>query len=1037
MQNLSYVHKPLTKKEFKILMMSNAPHCPCYDVETEVLTNGGWKLFKDVKDSDLVATLNHETKTLEFQKPTELIELPYSGPMYNLESKQLSIMITPTHNHYVKKRSKRDFELLTPSEFWGMHDVEHYRGGCNWNGEHIGWIKISQVSSTSGKVKHIGEVKASLFLDWLGWYLAEGSYSRGTKREYIVSLALNKSESEGVLSVCRQAFPMLTWFKTEGKHKDNIRTYSKELYYFVEPLGRCAKKYIPTPFKNLDKSLISHLFNSCMKGDGSKHGFTFTTCSIQLRDDMMELGIKLGYAATYCLHGKKGHKSYLKRTDRHIIARHDSWRVSFSTQNLTPKPHKESRTEQWIPNNSPYVYCVTVPNHILLVRRHGKAYFSGNSGYGVQTRGMIFDWIKHYDTRILCNWGIQSAKLGLNGVIHYPTYPGDEHGNKTANVLFQNVKPHVFLTLYDIWMGAYVREDLSRPSGLRAIHPRWIPICVSGDTEVIGIESAVLASDGLSLVSKVHEFPVFNDVYEVETLEGKVLRITGENPVWTENGWKLAKDLKSGNMVFSYVGKPVGERISILSWIDRWRRNNNYPFSSPEAERQPLHINAANLHSQRFETVHGKPTGYLGRNALHKKAKTALLPSSADKKHLRSKLGRASSRGKGSARDCSISEAKEATSRDSSRIHRVEKRRLKGIQPKDRPEGYFINNSGEEAESTQWEQVKRKSKITRKVSRVYDLTTASHNFFANGILIHNCMVDHDPIPESTLLNAKEAYKIVTPTKFGVQQFKNHGVEAIRIPFGVDTKNYRPFTEEEKRENKNNLGKRSVVFNVHNQTDIDEDKFVIVINGANKDPYRKAFTRMFLALQIFLQNNPDATKDVRVYVHSWMKQARDIPHGAKILQVDQFCRGTADFHNLCGIPQHIMAKIYGAADVFFHLSQGGGFEVPILEAMSCGVPVIGSSFVGMTDLVKGHGWLIPPKTKYFTVLDALQCIADEYKAADALEDAYNHPEKRKKFGEAGRKFALQFDWTKINPMWHKLFDDIIDEISYKPLETRSL
>lgn len=398
------------------------------------------------------------------------------------------------------------------------------------------------------------------------------------------------------------------------------------------------------------------------------------------------------------------------------------------------------------------------------------------SGYGVQAEGLLFDWIKHYDARILCNWGVTSAKLGLNGLIHYPPFPGDDHASRTSLMLFKNFKPDVFVTLYDIWMGAYTTQDPGYPGGLRPTHPRWIPIV---------------------------------------------------------------------------------------------------------------------------------------------------------------------------------------------------------------------------------------------------------------------MVDHDPIPEGTLLQAKAAYKVVTPTKFGVAQFKKFGVEATRIPFGVDTNIYKPVNEETQRRYKNMLGKRSLPFNIANQTQIDEDSFVIVVNGANKDPYRKAFTRMFLALQIFLQNNPDAVKDTRMYVHSWMKQSRDIPHGAKILYVDQYCRGTHDFHNLCGIPKPVMARIYGAADVFFHLSQGGGFEVPILEAMSCGKPVIGSDFVGMTDLIKGHGWLVPPKTKYFTPLDALQCIADEFKAAEALEYAYNHPGQRKKFGEAGRKFALDFDWSKVNPQWHNLFREVVEEISYKPLAARKL
>jgi glycosyltransferase involved in cell wall biosynthesis len=121
----------------------------------------------------------------------------------------------------------------------------------------------------------------------------------------------------------------------------------------------------------------------------------------------------------------------------------------------------------------------------------------------------------------------------------------------------------------------------------------------------------------------------------------------------------------------------------------------------------------------------------------------------------------------------------------------------------------------------------------------------------------------------------------------------------------------------------------------------------------------------------------------------------------------------------------------------HLSEGGGFEIPILEALSCGVPVIGSDFIGMSELVDGHGWSIPMKTKYFSALDALQGIADEYKAAEALEDAYNHPEKREKLGKAGRKFALDFDFKHVNEKWIEFFEDIRDEWSYTPLETRLL
>jgi len=395
------------------------------------------------------------------------------------------------------------------------------------------------------------------------------------------------------------------------------------------------------------------------------------------------------------------------------------------------------------------------------------------SGYGVQCSGNCYAWNKHYDVRVLSNYGLQGRRLALNGLQIYPNLPGDPHGDKTAQLIFKKWRANIFITLYDIWMGAYVREH-PQTKQLVPLHPHWMPII---------------------------------------------------------------------------------------------------------------------------------------------------------------------------------------------------------------------------------------------------------------------MVDHEPIPEATLIAAKPAYKIVTPTRYGVEQFKSKGVEAEYIPFGIDTKVFRP--SKDKKADKNWLGKHAASFNLNDKTEIDENSFLICINGANKDPYRKAFMRMFIAFQIFLQDNPDAKSDARIYVHSWMKQARDIPHGAKTLNIDRYCRGSDDYDMMTGIPDSSMVRMYGAGDIFMHLSQGGGFEIPILEAMTCGVPVIASDFIGMSDLVRGNGWLVPAKAKYFTPLDALQVIVDEFKAADMIGEAYNSERKRKEFGEAGRKFSLQFDWKNVNPQWYKLFEQIRDEWRGKPLNMRRL
>ena len=409
------------------------------------------------------------------------------------------------------------------------------------------------------------------------------------------------------------------------------------------------------------------------------------------------------------------------------------------------------------------------------------------SGYGVQCDGNCYEWNKHYDVRVLSIYGVQGAMLGLNGLMIYPNLPGDDHGNRTADLIFKQSswKPDLFVTLFDIWMGAYIREVAGQ---VHPIHEKWVPII---------------------------------------------------------------------------------------------------------------------------------------------------------------------------------------------------------------------------------------------------------------------MVDHDPVPEHTVISARVAHHCVSPTKWGVEQLKTHGVDPDRvsyIPFGIDTKKtWVPVKNKKERElGKAELGKRAIPFSLSKQTSIDEDSFLIHINSANKDPYRKAFMRMFTAIQIFLEQNPDAVSDTRVYVHSWMKMARDIPHGAKVLGIEGICRGTADIHNLSGVPTHRMAQIARSADVFLHLSEGGGFEIPLLEAMASQTPVICNRFVANPEVVGDGAWLIDPLKsetgaigKYFTSLDATQCIADEFMAADALEEAYNKDSKRRNIGKRGRKKSLEYDWTKVHPQWYSLIESIRGENPYIPLERREL
>jgi phage terminase large subunit GpA-like protein len=63
----------------------------CFDPETEVLTNEGWKKFNQLNQMETIATVNLEKNLIEFQKASEWIEKDYDGPMIQLKGNGIDI----------------------------------------------------------------------------------------------------------------------------------------------------------------------------------------------------------------------------------------------------------------------------------------------------------------------------------------------------------------------------------------------------------------------------------------------------------------------------------------------------------------------------------------------------------------------------------------------------------------------------------------------------------------------------------------------------------------------------------------------------------------------------------------------------------------------------------------------------------------------------------------------------------------------------------------------------------------------------------
>jgi transcriptional regulator with XRE-family HTH domain len=181
---------------------------------------------------------------------------------------------------------------------------------------------------------------------------------------------------------------------------DNIvRVRNFQLFHYLKKFGKCYDKFIPLETKSLSKELLEVLLKYYIKGDGhiygrTKKGLSATTTSKSLRDDLQEIALKIGISAYYKLGYKKG-KIFISPSCKKLYRqRNDSWIIFFIRRNrpiiLPSTIKKYNYTESWVSYNG-LVFCVTVPNHVIYIRRNGIPLWCGNSDPAMNWRLSALD----------------------------------------------------------------------------------------------------------------------------------------------------------------------------------------------------------------------------------------------------------------------------------------------------------------------------------------------------------------------------------------------------------------------------------------------------------------------------------------------------------------------------------------------------------------------------------------------------------------------------------------------------------------------
>jgi hypothetical protein len=357
----------------------------CYDKETEVLTQNGWKLFKDITYNDILTTLNPITKEIEYQKPNDIIKVPYNGDLLYFKNKYTDLLVTPNHNMYCSI-SNKEYKLIRADEISKYYQYK-FKKDAIWNGKYIEYFDLPLIKKTTSNIIK-NKILMNDWLEFLGYYLSEGScYFKEKTNSYIVNISqkkiCRKSKHKGdVYNKIKNCIIRLGYNYYENENS-GFSISNKQLYNYLIQFGLQHKRFIPSFIKELSPDQINIFIDAYVLGDGvlyKRKDNIFTkgiySCSKIIIDDFQELFLKIGHCGDIKSYTKKGDIKYLK--EREIKANYDIYTIFINTYYKQPLFSKQSSEVKKIKYND-YVYCCEVPNHILYVRRNGIAMWCGNT----------------------------------------------------------------------------------------------------------------------------------------------------------------------------------------------------------------------------------------------------------------------------------------------------------------------------------------------------------------------------------------------------------------------------------------------------------------------------------------------------------------------------------------------------------------------------------------------------------------------------------------------------------------------------------
>ena len=344
----------------------------CFSGDTEILTENGFVEFKMYDGITPVAQYNIETQEISYVDPLDFRMIP-NQKVCVFENENTSLKLTPNHECIIQVQNGKKYMKKVPFEELAGHGQSKYA----W--VNAGYYKYEKCWFIKDDVTRL-----------IACFVADGSYS-ASKTQIRFGFTKKRKIERFRNMVDRLGVDYDE--KVQGKLKVTYFTISDFDYV-------CNMKRYCTADKTLLKPAMTELnplvyLEEASHWDGHVNHTNLTTVSSTNRstlDSMQIMAVQSGVRA----------RLYKVKDERDNVS--DTWTLSY---NLNKKPLSrfeskdiDLRTHH---NTNHNVYCVTVPEHNIVVRHNGKVSIQGNCNfgflYGMSAKTFV-DYAKGYGLNI-------------------------------------------------------------------------------------------------------------------------------------------------------------------------------------------------------------------------------------------------------------------------------------------------------------------------------------------------------------------------------------------------------------------------------------------------------------------------------------------------------------------------------------------------------------------------------------------------------------------------------------------------------------